>query len=235
MQAAEFLKEQASFEHECQDNLVQTFEGEFVCMRCGKVDPEEAARFAHENGVVNGKTFTTTDHQAGNGLLESQTPQAGYVSRRNPGVAMELNNYRGIDAQGQRIKPQLKDPYKAGLVADSSKGCHVEEDPLTGKREVKFSQYDRPTLQVIKEKALKRCTRYRLDTVKETLIAKELTRLYSRLVLSEVSDYVVLAGLLKYRHLLPRAEVARLEREMALCIEKMRDKIVSGCASKVKD
>lgn len=235
MQAAEILNEQTVFEHDCQDNLVQTFEGEFVCMRCGKVDPEAASRFAHENGIVNGGTFTAEDHNAGNGLFESQTVQAGYVSRKNPGVAMELNNHYGKDAHGKRIVPQLHDAYKAGLVADPSKGCHVEEDPLTGKSEVKFSHYDRPTLQIIKERALKKCKEYRLDVVKQTLIAKDLKTIYSRLFMGPLVDYAVLATLLHHRHFLPKSVIPELEKEMALCIEEIRRKVVSGCAPKVKD
>lgn len=229
MQASEFVNQQAVCEHDCKDNLVQTFEGEFVCIRCGKVDEESAMQFAYENGVVNGADFTSTDHNTGNGLLESMTVQAGYVSRTNPGVAMELNNYRGKDAHGKRIVPQLQDAYKAGLVADSSRGCHVEEDLLTGKTEIKFSQYDRPTLQIIKEKALKKCIEYRLDVVKQTLVAKDLKAIYSRLFMGPMVDYAVLAALLHHRHLLPKSAVPELEKEMALCIEEIRRKIVSGC------
>lgn len=221
--------------HECSDCAVPTAENEIVCIRCGIVLEEETTSYVWENGLPEseGRASTSTDHNAGNGLLDSLTIQQGFVSRQSPGVAMILNNPRSKDAQGKRIKKQgLKDPYRAGLVADPSKGCHTVEDHLTGKTRIKFTRYDLPTLQIIKEKALQRCIGYHLDTVEQTLIAKELQRLYSNLVLTPIVDYVVLAGLLKYRDRLPRDVVPELENELTACVTDIRQKVLSCCNPK---
>jgi hypothetical protein len=219
--------------HDCSQFTVLTAEEEIVCMRCGRVCEEEMAEYLHEMGIVgdDAKAYTLTDHNAGNGLLNSETVQNGYVSRKNAGVAFVLNNPRGKDAQGKHIKPQLRDPYKAGLVGDPSKGCHVEEDILTGKTAVKFSRYDLPTLQLIKERALKRCVDLHLDTIEQTKVAKELKRIYSNLFLCEMIDYAVLTALLKNNQSITKPQQKELERELAKCIEAIRDKVLSGCAT----
>lgn len=220
--------EQRHHDHDCKKYLI-LHDGESVCGKCGKVDDEALERYLYENGVIDGMAFTADDHNAGNKLLHSQTEQNGYVSPLNPGVAMKLNNPRGKDAFGKRIKPQLMDPYLTGLIAD--RGLHIEEDPLTGKPQVKFSRYDIPLLQIIKEKALKLCTKYHLDVVEQHLVSKELTRLYSNLAW-DMCDYMAVAGILNNRHLLPKSAMCELEEELAGCVSKIRDKVVSGCAPK---
>lgn len=215
--------------HDCLDFTVLTADNEMVCVRCGKVNEEETARFVQENDIKEGRERNAKDHNAGNGLLDSQTVQSKFVSMSNPGVAMLLNHPRGKDAQGKRIKPQLKDPYKAGLLADPSVGYHVETDVLTGKSSVKFSRYDAPLLPFIKEKALQRSVSYKFDTVEQTLISQEIKRLYSTLVLSPIVNYIVVASLLKYRHLLPKSERTELEQELAKIIEDIRGKLITGC------
>lgn len=190
---------------------------------------EEAEKLAHENGVTDGRAFTADDHNAGNKLLNSQTEQNAYVSPFNPGVAMKLNNPRGKDFEGKRIKPQLRDPYLCGIIAD--RGVHIIEDALTGKPEVKFSRYDIPLLQIIKGRALKLCNKYHLDVVEQHLVSKEVTRLYSRLGW-DMCDYMAVAGILNNRHLLPKSVICELEEELAGCVSKIRDKVVSGCAPK---
>ena len=63
-----------------------------------------------------------------------------------------------------KLGKMLNNAYKSGLVADPSKGCHTEEDILTGKTKLKFSPYDLPILQIIKEKTLQESTHHGLDT-----------------------------------------------------------------------
>jgi hypothetical protein len=220
--------------HDCSQFTVQTVEGEMVCIQCGKVDDEALQEFLHEAGASDGAAHTASDHNAGNGLFNSQTTQAGYVSRKNTGVAFMLNDPRGKDAQGRKIKKQLLDPYKSGLVADNARGCHTEEDVMTGKIEVKFSRYDAPLIPFIKEHALKKCMAYRVDMIGQTLVSKEINRLYAHICLDSIPQYIALAALLNHRHLLPKAVVAELEREMVDCIEDIRSKVVSGCAKKIK-
>jgi hypothetical protein len=145
---------------------------------------------------------------------------------------MSLNAPRGKDAHGKKIKPQLKDPYKSGLVADPSRGCHTKEDILTGKTSVEFSRYDRPTLQVIMERAVKRSMEYRLDIVEQAKIAKELKRIYSNLFLGPMLDYPVLVALLTSGQPFSKSQRRELENELTLCIEDIRDKIILGCAKK---
>lgn len=189
--------------HDCSQCSVLTAENEIVCIRCGQVD-EEATKIhlSEESNRLNEKMSGAVDHNAPNGLLNSETVQAGYVSRINPGVAFELNNPRGKDAFGKRIKKQLVDPYRAGLVADPSKGCHTEENVLTGKTALKFTKYDLSTLQLMKERTLKLCSSYQLDTVQETLISKEVKKIYSNLFLGPMLDYAAITSILKYRHFL---------------------------------
>lgn len=218
--------------HNCSDFTILSSDGEMVCIRCGKVDEEETARHLYEVGEQDGRASTTLDHNPGNMLFDSQTMQSKYISRINPGVAMLLNHPRGRDAQGKRIKPQLKDPYRTGVLADPTVGFHIECDELTGKKKVVCSRYDAPLLPFIKEKALQRCVSYQLDVVEQTLIAKELKRIYSNLFLSEMVDYAVIAALLRYGHLLPSKSVKELERELIVCIEIIREKILCGCATK---
>lgn len=211
-------------QHDCNDFTVLTADGEVVCIRCGRVMDEEAERLSYENGVSNGKAYTASDHNAGNGLFNSVGEQSGYVSKQSPGTMMRLQ------ARGAK----LNNAYKSGLVADPSKGCHVEVDPLTGKIDVKFSRYDVPTLQLVKEKTLQRCVEYHLDTVQQTLIAKELTRVYSNLVMTDICRYLEIVSMLNYRHFLPKSAIAELEEELAGCVSRIRDKVVSGCAPKPK-
>ena len=215
--------------HDCSECIVQTADGEMVCIRCGKVDDLALQEYLHEAGVSDGKALAVNDHNVGNGLFNSQTTQSGYVSRANMGIAFMLNNPRGKDAQGKKIKKQLLDPYKSGLVADNARGRHTEEDVLTGKIKVKFSRYDAPLIPFIKEEALKKCTSYGIDIVGQTLVSKEIKRLYGHLCIGAIPQYIALAGLLNNRHLLPKAAILELEREMVECIEEIRNKILSGC------
>jgi hypothetical protein len=147
-------------EHDCsQFTVLDADTQEMVCVRCGRVDEEGMAKYLYEMGMPSedGKGSTAKDHNPGNALLNSETEQNGYVSKDNTGIALKLNNPRGKDAKSRKIKPQQKDPYKAGLIGDPSKGCHTTEDILTGKTSVVFSPYDLPILQLMKERALKRC------------------------------------------------------------------------------
>lgn len=223
------------YNHDCSEFTVLTAVSEMVCIRCGRVCEEEMRKYLFEKGLAgeDGKGVTINDHNAGNGLLNSETVQSGFVSLKNVGVAMSLNAPRGKDFSGKKIKPQLQDPYKAGLVADPSKGCHTEENVLTGKTSVKFSRYDLPTLQIMKERALERCVDYHLDTVGQTLVARELKRIYSHLFLSEMVDYAVLAALLKNGQLLSNSQQKEVEKELAKTIEVIRNKILSGCTKRV--
>lgn len=225
------------YNHDCSEFTVLTADNEMVCIRCGRVCEDEMREYLFEKGVAgeDGKRITINDHNAGNGLLNSETVQSGFVSLKNVGVAMSLNAPKGKDFSGKKIKPQLQDPYKAGLIADPSKGCHTEENVLTGKTSVKFSRYDLPTLQIIKERALKRCLEYGFDTVEQTVVAKELKRIYSHLFLGPMIDYAVLAGLLMNSQFLSKSEQMELEKELAHCIEDIRGKVLSGCSSKCKD
>jgi hypothetical protein len=225
-------------EHDCSQFTVLDAETkEMVCIRCGRVDEEGMKKYLHEMGIddSNGRAATSNDHNAGNALLNSETMQNGYVGKENTGVAFSLNNPRGKDAHGKKILPQLKDPYKAGLVGDPSKGCHTTEDILTGKSTVVFSRYDLPTLQLIKERALKKCVELHLDTIEQTLISKELKRIYSNLFLGPMIDYAVLASLLNNSQFLSESQQKEIEKALAVCIEDIRNKILSGCASGKKN
>jgi hypothetical protein len=220
--------------HACEDFTVKTAEGEMVCIKCGRVDEHATSIEALYTKSESEDKATSLDHNAGNGLLDSETLQSKYVSMRNKGLAFLLNDTRQKDAQGHKVKPQLRDPYKAGLLADPTVGYHVEEDILTGESRLKFSKYDAPLIPSIKMRALQRCISYELDTVEQTLISQEIKRLYSQLVMSSVVDYIVVASLLRYQYLLPASAKLSLEKEMADIIEKIRIKLVSGC-QKSKD
>lgn len=217
--------------HDCEAFTVKDADGEYVCIRCGKVDELTTSQDAFYDKSENDDKASSVDHNAGNGLFDSQTLQQRYVSPRNLGLAMMLNNTRQKDAQGKKVCKQLRDPYKAGLLADPTVGYHIETDNLTGQNQLKFSRYDAPLLPFLKETALQRCISYQLDVVGQTLIAHEIKRLYSNLMLSSVADYVALAAILKYQHLLPRKERAPLERELIQTIETIRTKLLSGCQS----
>lgn len=207
--------------HDCADFATATFEGtEVVCIRCGAVLPDETEQLLYEQLGVNGRFATSWDHNAGNDLLNSVTPQAGYVSRADPGLMFKINGRARV----------MNDPYKSGLLADPSKGCHIEECVLTGKKSLKFSKYDLPTLQLMKEKALGRAISLKLDTVEQTLVSKELQRIYSNLVMSDITDYAVLVALLSQRHNMSDKAAKALDKELVACVEKIRKKIVSGCA-----
>jgi hypothetical protein len=225
----------ANEEHDCSNFTVLDGETqEMICIRCGRVDEEGMVKYLHEMGADegNGRALTHDSHNVGNALFSSQTVQSGYVSRANVGLAMSLNAPRGKDAQGKKIKPQLRNPYESGLVADPSRGCHTKEDILTGKTSIEFSRYDRPTLQVIMERAVKRSIEYRLDIVEQAKMAKELRRIYSNLFLGPMLDYPVLVALLTSGQPFSKAQRRELEKELALCIEDIRNKITSGCATK---
>jgi hypothetical protein len=216
--------------HTCADFSVLTPEGEYVCIRCGRVDEEETAKYMNDMSTESqGAMLQAVDHNTGNPLLNSAGMNNGYESMRNPGLAMRLNNPRTKDFDGRGIKSQmLNDPYKSGLVADPSRGCHVEVDYLTGKAELKFSRYDVPTLQVMKQKAFQRVQRYGLDIVESTMIAREVTRIYSSLVLNDIVNYAVLASLVRCKHLFNEQERKELEAELIGSIEKVRETILSG-------
>ena len=46
-------------------------------------------------------------------------------------------------------------------------------------------------------------------------------------------EYVKLVSLLKYRHCLPKTAAVKLELRLADCIQRIREKVVTGCAKKV--
>lgn len=217
--------------HDCKDFSVQAFDGEFVCCMCGKVDEEETEAFQAQNGnAYDDKVATKLDHNVTNGLLNTMGMQTSYASKSSPGLAFRLNNGNTKDAYGKRIKRQmLNDPYKSGLLADPSRGCHIEVDPLTHKGKVKFSRYDLPTLQLMKEKAFQRCMNLGLDVVEQSMIASELTRIYSNLVITEIVNYALLASLTKYKAFVPKSEQAKIESELVQVIENIRVKVISGC------
>lgn len=220
--------------HDCKDFTIQAYDGEFVCCRCGKVDEEEtqASQVMNNNNynLADVKAAAKTDHNLANGLLNTMGMQSSYANKTNPGLAFRLNNTNTKDASGKRIKGKfLNDPYKSGLLADPSKGVHIEVDPLTNQAKLKFSRYDLPTLQIMKEKAFQRCMDWGLDVVEQTMIANELTRIYSNLVLTEIVNYAVLAALTRYRAFVPKSEQVRIESDLVQVIESIRQKVLSGC------
>ena len=220
--------------HDCKQFTVQTVDGEFCCLKCGRVDTEAQARYLQEMGIDDGQRILADDHNSGSGLLDSQTMQASYVSPGNKGVAFALHDPRGRDFAGKKIKMQLANPYRSGLLADPSRGVHTEEDPLTGAVRMKFSTYDLPTLHLMKGRALSLCMSLGLDTVQQTLVARDVKQVYSRLVMGPLLDYAALVGILNRNGKIPKHKRKELEEMMAACVEEIRNKVLSGCGLKAK-
>lgn len=82
----------------------------------------------------------------------------------------------------------------------------------------------------MKERTLKLCSSYQLDTVQETLISKELKRIYSNLFLGPMLEYAAITSILRYGHFLPKSAIPELEAELEKCIWEVRNKVISGCA-----
>lgn len=212
-------------------NFIQDFEsGEFICQneKCGAVN-QQATEYAmqEQSLMADGKKATAESHNAGNALLNSITPQAGYVSKRNPGLAMALCNTANKDAFGKGTKRQLVNGYLSGLFAD--KDWHTEIDPMTNKKEFKFSRYDSSLLKLASEVAEQLCTELHLDTVQKSHIRAKIKKMVSNLAMSELIPWMVYSALKEYQHWLTPDMIAEIDEEINYRTNNMRIKIVTRC------
>lgn len=90
-----------------------------------------------------GRAMNSTDHNAGNALLNSETEGMDYCSPRNKGLAYKYNGF-GKDFQGKKVRTKLNDAYRSGCIA-GGKEMMVKVDPLTGEGVLKFDMYQKPS------------------------------------------------------------------------------------------
>jgi hypothetical protein len=210
--------------HLCEDFSVQAHDKpETVCIKCGRVlesicDTEVSD---DEGQMMNGH-----DHYSGNTLLNSQTQQAGYVNFDNPGVAFALSGTKARDYTGKRIRRQLRDGYKAGNVVD--KGMVMREDRLTGESELKFSWYETPYIQLLKQKADQELSRFGLTSVDMSIIAIFLKQMCSRLAGGPIVEFCWMAAALN-SGVLKADQAAEIEKRMYDTIGEIRYKLLARC------
>lgn len=201
---------------------------ELVCSKCSIVieDPELMSQYIDESIALFDlspdatKRATTQDHNAGDDLLDSLTPQMGYVSPQNTGVCFALGGTSAKDYQNRKVNKQLQDGYTVGNVTDE-KGALFIEDPYTKEKKLSFSRYNVPLLNLWKREAEQRCTSYHLDTLAKSAIAKHLKRFYSVLMISGIGDLAVIAAILESKTLSPR-EAEILEAEYYRLLDDVR-------------
>jgi transcription initiation factor TFIIIB Brf1 subunit/transcription initiation factor TFIIB len=213
-------------DHDCEDFTVKAENGEMVCIRCGVVNELETAKEAVYNRSENDDKASSSDHNAGNKLYNSETPQQDYVSPANPGVAMKLNDPRGKDFQKKKIKPQLVNAYMAGNIA--GKPWHIEQDSISGERRIVFSRYDIPTLQLFKQVTEGSATHFGLDTVQKTFVASTVTKLYSQIVMGPLAFYIASAALIESGVLNAEQKQEAVD-SMVIALDELRLKLVTRC------
>jgi hypothetical protein len=76
-------------------------------------------------------------------------------------------------------------------------------------------------LNLWKEQAEQICTRYGLDTIQKTIVARHLKRQFSNLMLSGIKDYAVISSILNAGVLSPR-DVKELEATSYKHLEQVR-------------
>lgn len=215
----------SEIEHDCRDSAVEDFESrEHVCLRCGKVVTEDPT-WAEVILSHRDSRESSGDHNAGNALYLSLTPQQDYISEASPGVAFQLNS-SAKDAFGKRVKKQLQDPYTTGNIC--GKGMVVREDVLTGERKLAFSMYETPIIHLVKKKATEQVSRWRLDTVGQCIVANEIKKICSRLIMGPIIDFSWQAAVLN-SGLLDEKATKELEKELLASIDKIRLKLISRC------
>lgn len=212
--------------HNCLDYQVTSFDHVVSCMVCGRELTEETMKLAFESRTEQEDKATSSDHNVGNGLYNSITPQQDFVSRSNPGVAMELNDSRAKDFAGKKVKPQLVDAYKSGNFA--GKDWHVEQDLISGHRKFVFSRYDMPTLKLFKQVTEQYATYFGLDTVQKSHVSEGVRRIYSQLLMSEMPFWVAMAALYE-SGFLSEEQLDEVWKELEYSQEQIRMKIRTRC------
>jgi hypothetical protein len=213
-------------EHECERFAVEDFDTRgLLCLKCGIVIREpnnpEIYVLDYEARIMNSE-----DHYSGNGLLNSETENMDYVSRKNQGLAYKINR-GGRDFEGKRVKTTLNDSYRSGCIA-GGKEMILKQDPLTGETTLKFYMYDKPMLRMVKERAYSELARYGLSTVDSTIVAKHCKIIVSKLFFSELLEFAWMAAVLN-AGVLKQKDAAVIEKEMYALMHPIRLKLLSRC------
>lgn len=195
---------------------------ELACRKCGIIieDDNILQHYIDESIALfelsadDTKRATAEDHNAGNQLYDSITPQNGYVSKSNTGVAFKLG------ARKKNGQKQIQDAYTVGNLVDE-KGGLFRVDPLTGEKQLCYSLYNIPVLNLWKREAESRCTNYHLDVLAKSAVDKHLKRFYSVLMISGIGDLAVLAAILESKTLPPRLQ-EKLEAEYYRILDDVR-------------
>ncbi|AFU58644.1 hypothetical protein Ngar_c17110 [Candidatus Nitrososphaera gargensis Ga9.2] len=211
-------------DHDCSVFSATDFEtGEQVCIKCGMVTQEADNRDIYVSDL-EGRMMNATSSYAGNGLLNSETENMDYVSKKNPGLAYKINR-GGKDFQGRRVKTSLNDAYRSGCIA-GGKEMIVKQDPLTGEVSLKFNGYDKPMLRMVKERAMSELSRYNLDTVEMTIVAKECKRIVSQLFFGPMLEYAWMAAAIN-AGVLKKRDALAIEKAMYDLMEPIRVLLLS--------
>jgi hypothetical protein len=223
--------------HDCSVTLIYDPERhDLACSKCGiLVEDEGLKRQFYEEMIAmtadpnHHARDTAEDHNAGNALLGSETPNMDYKSKSNPGVAFLLNNPYGRDFAGKKTVPQLRNRngYLVGNIAGKS-GMSIKHDYLSGASKIKFDLYSKSMWEHCQSKAFQELSRLNLSAVEIAIIAKEIKHIISSLFFDSLTEYAYLAAALNARILKPKDEEI-LEQRLYDLMPAIRLKMLSRC------